>query len=445
MTGTVIRDLGDGLMMRRSSAEDAEALARFNGEIHARTDEAGPNPRIAGWTRDLLSQRHPTFRPDDFLIVEDARTGAIVSSLNLISQTWTYEGIEFGVGRVELVGTNPAYRQRGLIRAQMAEIHRWSAARGEQVQAITGIPYFYRQFGYEMAMTLGGQRSAYPSDVPDLKDGEAEPFWVRPAADSDLAFIADLYRQSGKRYPVVCLRDEALWRYELDGRSEPSGSRAQLGVIETAGGESIGFLAHRPRLYPNRVLAVVYGELKPGVSWLAVTPSILRYARTVGREYAAREGKGEFRGCTFSLGAEHPMYEAAGSRLPRVDAPYAWYLRVADLPGFLRLVTPALERRLASSIAVGHTGEIKISLYRDGLRLKLDRGRLAEIEEWKPTSPEAGDVRFPGLTFLQILFGYRTLDELRHAFPDYGASGDDARVILGALFPKRPSHVWPIE
>ncbi|MGH2459152.1 MAG: GNAT family N-acetyltransferase [Chloroflexota bacterium] len=445
MTVSVIRDLGDGLILRRSSAADAEALARFNGEIHAPTGEAGPNPRISGWTRDLLGRPHPTFRPDDFLVVEDARTGAIVSSLNLISQTWSYEGIELGVGRVELVGTNPAYRQRGLVRAQMAEIHRWSAARGEQVQAITGIPYFYRQFGYEMTMTLGGGRSAASSDVPDLKDGETEPVRVRQAVEADLRFIGDLYHESGKRYPVTCLRDAAFWRYELGGRSESSGSRAQLCIIEAADGEAIGFLAHQPRLFQNRSLGVYQCELKSGASWLAVAPSILRYTQKVGQEYAAREGKGELRGCAFNLGAEHPLYEAASSRLPRVEAPYAWYLRVADLPDFLGLVAPALERRLANSIAVGHSGEVKISFYRDGLRLKLDRGRLAAIEAWKPTSPEAGDARFPGLTFLQLLFGYRTLDELRHAFPDCGTSGDDVRVILSALFPKRPSHVWPIE
>ncbi len=444
MKGTVIRDLGDGLIVRRSTAEDAERLATFNAEIHARPDEGVPNPRIAGWTRDLLGRSHPTFRPGDFVFVEDTRSGAIVSSLNLISQTWTYEGIAFGVGRVELVGTNPAYRQRGLVRALMAEVHRWSAARGEKVQAITGIPYFYRQFGYEMAMTLDGGRSGYPSDVPDLKAGEGEPFRVRPAVDADLPFIADLYRRSGQRYPVTCVRDEAMWSYELHGRSEPSGARSQLCVIETADREPVGFLAHQPRLYHNRALSVTYCELKPGLSWLAVTPSILRYTRAIGQEYAAHDGKGEYRGCTFSLGAAHPIYDAAGGRLSRVDEPYAWYLRVPDLPDFLRLIAPVLERRLVDSIAAGHTGEVTLSFYRGGLRLALERGQLVAVEEWKPPATEAGNVRFPGLSFLQLLFGYRTLDELRHAFPDCQVSSNDAQVILSALFPRRPSHVWPI-
>ena len=70
----------------------------------------------------------------------------------LISQTWTYDGIAFGVGRPELVGTAPAYRRRGLVRTQFEVLHQRSAERHERLQAITGIPWYYRQFGYEMAL-----------------------------------------------------------------------------------------------------------------------------------------------------------------------------------------------------------------------------------------------------------------------------------------------------
>ncbi|HVC34116.1 MAG TPA: GNAT family N-acetyltransferase, partial [Chloroflexota bacterium] len=353
MAGSVMRDVGDGLVLRRSTPADAEALAAFNGAIFR---EAG----AAGWTRDLLSRPHPTFGVGDFTIVEDARTGAIVSSLNLISQTWSYDGIRFGVGRPELVGTKPEYRQRGLVRVQFEEIHRWSAERGEAVQAITGIPYFYRQFGYEMGLSLDAGRAGTRGDVPRLKDGETEPFRVRPATAGDLPFIARVYQESATRYRVACVRDEALWKYELDGRSAENGSRFQLGVIEAGDGESVGYLAHRGDLASGRAVVVRSYELRHGVSWLAVTPSIFRYLDQSGEEYARQDGKGEYSAISFQLGMEHPVYQALGSRLPRSLPPYAWYVRVADLPGFLRLVTPALERRLAESIAVGHSGELKI-------------------------------------------------------------------------------------
>ncbi len=40
-------------------------------------------------------------------------------------------------------------------------VHQRSADEGHLVTAITGIPYFYRQFGYEYALDLGGKRTTY--------------------------------------------------------------------------------------------------------------------------------------------------------------------------------------------------------------------------------------------------------------------------------------------
>ena len=139
---TFIRDLGDGLILRRAVFEDRDALVRFNSTIHS--DSSEPDRYVAGHTDDLISGRLPGFAAGDFTIVEDTRTGQIVSSLSLIPQIWAYEGISFAVGRPEIVGTAPAYRRRGLVREQFAEVHQWSKDRGDLVQVITGNPWYYR-------------------------------------------------------------------------------------------------------------------------------------------------------------------------------------------------------------------------------------------------------------------------------------------------------------
>ncbi len=439
----ILRHLGDGLILRRATVTDVEALATFNAEIHRNPDATEPDFRVGVWTRDLMEPGHPTFDASDFTVVEDTRTGQIVSSLNLISQTWSYGGIPFQVGRPELVGTHPDYRRRGLVRAQFEVIHQWSAARGEKVQAITGIPYFYRQFGYEMGLTLGGGRLGYKLDVPKLKEGEVEPYRVRPATEEDLTFIARVYEQAMSRYLVTCVRDETMWRYELCGRSQDNCERRELRIVETTTGEPVGFLAHEPRL-ERAILRITSYELKPGISWLAVTPTILRYLQVTGETYAAQDQKGEFESFAFWLGPEHPVYQAIPDRLPVTRKPYAWYVRVADLPDFLRHITPVLEQRLARSAFVGHTGELKLSFYRSGLRLVFTDGKLTSIEPWTFTGGDWGSAAFPDLTFLQLLFGYRTVEELNYAFADCWASNDETRVLLNALFPKQPSSVWPV-
>lgn len=115
-----------------------------------------------------------------------------------------------------------------------------------------------------------------------------------------------------------------------------------------------------------------------------------------------------------------------------------------DLMQFVHRIAPVLERRLLESAAEGHTGELMLSFYGSGLRLRLEAGRLAEAAAWQPANNQDGDAAFPGLTFLQLLFGYRSLGELRDAFPDCLARSDDARALLQALFPKQASRIWAI-
>ncbi|MDI7276725.1 MAG: hypothetical protein QME94_12165 [Anaerolineae bacterium] len=45
--------------------------------------------------------------------------------------------------------------------------------------------------------------------------------------------------------------------------------------------------------------------------------------------------------------------------------------------------------------------------------------------------------------FLQLLFGHRSLDELRHAYADVWANAG-VELLVNALFPARPSLVMPL-
>jgi hypothetical protein len=268
---------------------------------------------------------------------------------------------------------------------------------------------------------------------------------VRPATEADIGFLDDLYRQASRRSLVSCVRDEAMWRYEISGKSARNVNRSDVRVIETPGGEPVGYLLHPPDTWGPMLAATGY-EVKPGISWGAVTPAVIRYLEATGKSLPSEDGKqAELEAFGFWLGTDHPVYQVIADRLPRSRKPYAWYIRVPDLPAFFRRITPVLEERLAASPLVGHSGELKISFYRRGLRLLFEAGSLVAIEDWKPAPQgHSGDAGFPGLTFLQLLFGYRSLDELIYAFADCWTDGDDARALLEILFPKQASNVWPV-
>ena len=444
----IIRHLKDGLILRRSSPADTEKLAIFNVQIHK-------DAEVGVWTRDLMSGKHPTFGVDDFTIVENPLTGEIVSTMNLIDQTWTYAGIPFKVGRPELVGTLPAYRNHGLVRQQFEVIHEWSKQRGQVVQAITGIPFYYRLFGYEMAMDLGGGRMAYASTLPKIKPDQASAYRIRPAVEADIPFIAECYNQNCQRDLVACVWTEELWRHELLEKSPKNMDRRDLRIIETVTGEPTGFIGLAPNLM-GTMFACTHFSLKAGASWWEVTPLVLRYAWETGQSMANIEGKT----CDvlgILLAENHPVFQVTGRRLWRQREAYAWYLRVPDLKGFLRLIAPVLENRLSKSACPGFSGKLDLSFYQDGLEMVFEKGRLVKVEDWQSTPDNIAMASFPGLSFLQLVFGRRNMDELKHAFPDCWAaedfssvSGDDSPLfgdyspVLDALFPRQNSNVWPI-
>jgi len=438
----IIKDLGAGLILRRSTSEDADTLAKFNASVHSDDGPEKPDERLGAWTRDLLTRPHPTFSPNDFTVVEETSTGRIISSMCLIPQTWTYEGIPFGVGRSELVGTLPEFRKRGLVRIQYEEIHKWCIKRESAVQVITGIPYFYRKFGYEMALDLSGGYFGHETHVPKLKDDEAEPYRLRTATLTDIPFLIEIYEQTQKRYPIACQRTPEIWRYELEGLSEKHVNRLEHRIIEDSNKKPVGFILHPHFLVMGGAFAFAY-ELKSSVSWLAVTPSVVRYLWETGQEYAKRDQKTST-SFGFLMGLQHPVYEALGTRLPSYDRPYAWYIRVPDIPGFIRHIGPALEKRLAASIAAGHTGKIRINRYSNILALNFEHGKLTSVEEEQRQANDFGDLGLPELTILQVIFGRTSFMELHDLVPDVYYDKEDAAILFNILFPKKHSNVLGI-
>jgi hypothetical protein len=448
----VIRELDDGLVLRRATADDELHLAAFVGDVLRAQDATEPSRPLTAWTRDLIGGRHPSFRAGDATVVVD-RTGAIVSCLHLLSHTWTYGGVPIAVGQPELIGTRAGRRGGGLVRAQFEVIHRWSAERGQLMLAITGIPWFYRQFGYELAIARGGGPRVFPDAWTSLT--AAPPGWrVRPATEADVAFLVQLSATASARSPLAVPRDAALWRYELTGKRADSAARREIRILERDG-EPVGYLGHVGELW-GRSLVVTAFEITSGVSWREAWLCALHYFVEAGETLAKAAPGARCAELSFwLLGANHPLYDVY--HFGEGEGAYAWYARVPDVAVFLRAVAPALEHRLAASVCAGHTGMLTLGFYTSGVRLTLERGKVSAVEDWRPditvsgiefgrpsSDPRRPLATFPDLTFLQLLFGSRSLRELEAAFPDCLVRTPEARALLNALFPKCPSEVWPV-
>jgi hypothetical protein len=452
-----IGSLGGGLIRRWSTAADTEKFAVLLGTVFRDEDDELPNPRPMAEARLLMKPGFPYMTSNDVAVVEDTSRPErpLVASTTFWRHTWSYAGIPFGVTRPELVAADPAYRNRGLIRAVFEMIHARGAAEGHLLQGITGIPYFYRQFGYEYVLDLGGSRTTYFSLIPAKKGDEPEPCTLRRARVEDIDRITALYNL---RRSASLLWHEApvdRWRQVIAAWDDPAvrdqdvllaANSGQYWMILNAAEEICGYVWIAARRWSGALL-VHELALAPGTDLHRLVPSLLRALRAYGQGVPAV--KADMPPCSeieFGLGRTHPLYDLLGDALaPKVEPPYAWYIRIPDVPAFLRLIAPALEERLAQSVLAGYTGDLKIDLYRGGLRLRFEQGKLATAEPWRP--PIHGDedtaLGCPPLTFLQLLLGYRSLDELRAIFPDIWVK-DEHRLLITTLFPKKPSMVEPL-
>lgn len=438
------RDLGDGLVLRWSTPEDVERVAALYAQVFRRTVEAAPGLSAPLWARDMFSGRHPHIGPRDFALVEDTRSGAIVACACLLGYTCRYEGIPFGFGRPEAVATLPDYRRRGLIRSIFELLHARSTERGHLVQGITGIPNFYRQFGYEYALLLDEGFTVYFPAIPALKSGAAEPYSLREATLDDIPLLCGLWERVHASAAVWNDIEADYWRWAMAGMDPEARERWRVYLIVDSAGRKVGALIHLPWRWGTemRVSAL---SVEAGVPLVRAVPSVLRGLRALAD--TSRPMRPEVPEVTaINFQCSDPALRGAMGDTPFVELAYkyAWYVRVADLPRFLRHIAPVLERRLEQSAHAGYTGELTLDFYRGGLRLAFESGKLITVEDWRRPVWGQGMAGFPPLVFLQALFGYRSLDDLRRVYPDVWAEGE-ATALLDALFPKRPSLLMPLD
>ena len=57
---------------------------------------------------------------------------------------------------------------------------------------------------------------------------------------------------------------------------------------------------------------------------------------------------------------------------------------------------------------------------------------------------EGANAQFPSFTFLHLVFGHRTVGELKNIYSDLETKDEETANLINALFPKKVSDVWPV-
>ena len=384
----------ENLKLRRASADDVDQIDAIHGH--------------PWWLRAAFAD--PSVGPERFTVVADGER--VVSSLCLLDGTLELEGTTFAVGSPEWVGTHPDYRNRGLVRAQLEEVHRWSDDRGDLAQIIDGIPYFYRQFGYQYAIDQPARRLLPPgTELPT-----AEGWTVRAGEEADLPSLVALHAHGSEAADLAPVRSDADWRPSLR-TPNPKAPRWLVAERDGAVG-GMAMLAPEPDdrgwTTASAVTAVEADAL------LAIVRAIQLQSGGSGVAIAVKA-------------AAAPMLDGFTVPLPREAG---FYVRVADPQRLLEHLRPVLSARLAASPLAAASGEQVISTYVKSIVLPYERGEVGPIALsaglQNPAADDAAGV--PPDHLSELIFGR------------YGARGLEARYddvqlgrtasLMEVLFPK---------
>jgi predicted N-acetyltransferase YhbS len=417
------QELGDGLVMKTAeNQDDIEQVVKLDNVIH--------NEMVGHLCRQLFTN-HPNVQPSDLIFVEDENTGEAISTLCLIPWEWKYEDVTIKVGEMGIVATQEQYRRRGLIRKQ-AEYHRKLLNDGKyDISIIQGIPYFYRQFGYEYAIPLERHCNIEFHQIPQPNENEKSRWTFRLANPDDLAEIERLYEESVKSLAIHSVRNKAIWQY-LTENSPRTCTALEMWIIEDVNKKIAGYFFIQ--LYPFSSNALTVGEVSKLTYDMSL--AVLQHLK----EIAIQREKPYIR---LNLPANCELVKVAVHHGAVDLGGYAWQIFIPNMARFLRKIAPVLERRLVDSAFAGLTDVVRIAFYKEKLAIHFENGKIKNIEELGFSSDWWEPIQIPPRCAIPLFFGYRNREESKDFWKDMGAQPKYA-YLLDVLFPKMGSFIYAI-
>ncbi|KAF9572023.1 hypothetical protein EC968_010428 [Mortierella alpina] len=433
-------DLGDGLIMRWSTTADTENVGNLLADAFRWVPLGNPffpqdrvpdaNEVMRAASRRLLSGKSPVMSEYDYALVEDTKRekglNPIVACVSLHQNKGYYGSVDVTYGKPELIATDPEYRNRGLVRKLMLQmVHPESDARGDVLQFIPGIQYFYRQFGYEYGLTLGAINSIESAEaITPLGKDESEPYILRKATEEDIPFLVKMstpekmhsnaalglyYTREYWQYTLVTAPAEKQFPLDVD--------RDTRIIVQASTQKPVGFTVSSHAFLGPRLEAMALDENE--VSYFDAADSLLRQLVANAKEFVGVQTKEfaeytkklssatesetqvveepkaattteetktaaeddddkakkaesepeEFMPFSLVLHKRHPFVAQlvlSGRAKPPSDKKpsYRLYTRIGNYVKFIQAVKPELEKRLVNSVLSGVTGSLRLDFFR---------------------------------------------------------------------------------
>ena len=380
----------DGSTIRLADVDDLGRISRLTG------DSIHPETVAEIWA---LAAQSTT----PLMVVE--LDGAVVSTMAVFTGSLDVGGTRLRFCQPEFVSTKPGMRNRGFVARLMAVLHDSALVAGIPISLLSGLEYFYRQFGYSYAILEHGRHilTETPSSVDEA--------WSCRRATADDIVAMDALQDSVQRHVDVTVSstgDRWRWLMALD--------HYQLVVAEK-----------HDRI---EAMARVYVD-EDGIE-LSETAARSVPAADAVLSHVRSDGDGRRITVPDRPGGGSRFLDRRSEIVVERDA---FYVRPSSSDLLIEAMVPAFNDRLARSSFASWTGPLPISMYTSGLELSINDGVISRITPFNPESapPRGDEPAVPPDLLADLVFSDLGAAGLEQRHPDVQLG--TRRRIMSTLFP----------
>jgi predicted acetyltransferase len=362
-----------------------------------------------------LFYKHPDMTLKNHFVIK--HRDRIVSTLNLIPMTWSVGGVLLKVAEMGCVATLAEYRNSGLCRRLTNEFHKTVAEQEFDLSAIEGIPFFYRQFGYEYAVPLDEETRLPLNKIPDYKPKHK----IRSFTEGDIPEAMQLLSRTQQKFYVHSVRGGQIWKMQQE--TGMVWEHLFEGYAVEIDGKMVAYFrvcynAENKELLLREITDVT----------LALSQTILAFLKNLGKQHGLET--------LVSRISRHEFFTEQLICLGGVYShPYAWQIRITDYAKILTKMKSLFEMRLSQSEFRNLTEKLNLNFRRFTVQMTVDNGKVTDVQRLETC--EDRTIGLNPLVFTKFLLGHRSREELEAEYPDFWIRPTH-KELIDVLFPKLP-------
>jgi len=364
---------------------------------------------------EMFGTGYPGYRPEHTRIA--FWKGEMAGALRV-----TADAIRIGEARLKMgglgwVSTAARHRHKGIARELLVDTMGYLRRNRYHVAMLFGIPNFYHRFGFTTTL------AEYTTEVDTLEALKlpAGPYRIRPGKPGDIAAIQKIH----------ALEDSATSCSIIRSAAHITNRWAQWKSIRVLTDDRGKLHAY----FIPKSTTDGFAVLEVGLTNRDLAPGLLHAVA----ELAADEMAPRLR---FHVPPGHPFVQFLLRLRSRHEARHTQddggMMAVVNLGEMLESMLPEWEHQLAVGGLRDLRTELTLLVDRKPIRIRAQRGAI-DIAEG------SGVNKFgvSNTELLHLISGYRYLEEIMALRRRILSS--EARLLLGALFPKRTPFVWHLD